>query len=216
MRPSLTIATTVAATSALFLAVPALAASTNGNCDGTGPKAGQQAGAGRQAGTGPRRGMGPGAQAGQGLMNLPTGTLTDDQLADLAFMAEEEKLAHDVYTVLGKKYPKTVVFTNISNSEQRHWDAMSMLLDRYGLADPTDGMAAGSFVNPDLQAMYKDLVASATTRTAALNVGVAIEEEDIADLAEAAQDVTAPDVSQVYTNLTRASEKHLAAFQSRL
>lgn len=215
MPRSVTIAATVAATSAVLLAVPAIAASS-GSCDGTGPKAGQQAGAGRQAGTGPRRGMGPGAQAGQGLMNLPTGTITDDQKADLAFMVEEEKLAHDVYTVLGKKYPKTVVFTNISNSEQRHWNAMSMLLDRYGLADPTDGKTAGEFVSPELQTMYKDLVASATTRTAALKVGVAIEEADIADLAEAANDVTAPDVSQVYANLTRASEKHLAAFKARL
>jgi hypothetical protein len=215
MRRSLTIATTVAASGALFLAVPALAAN-NGTCDGSGPKAGQQTGAGRQAGTGPRRGMGPGANAGQGLMNLPTGTLTEDQKADLVFMAEEEKLAHDVYTVLGKKYPKTVIFKNISNSEQRHWDAMSMLLDRYGLADPTEGMAAGKFTNPELQTMYNDLVASGTTRTAALKVGVAIEEADIADLVEAAQGVTAPDVSKVYQNLTRASEKHLAAFQSRL
>lgn len=215
MRRSLTIATTIAATSAVVLAVPALAANS-GTCDGTGPKAGQQAGTGDRAGMGPRRGMGPGAQAGQGLMNLPTGTLTDEQKADLAFMAEEEKLAKDVYTVLGKKYPKTLVFKNIAKSEQRHWNAISMLLDRYGLEDPTDGNAAGVFTSPELQKMYNDLVASASSRTAALKVGVAIEEEDIADLKDAATDVTAPDVSQVYANLTSASERHLAAFESRL
>lgn len=212
MRRSLIIATTVAAAGTLLAAIPVGAATNNGTCDGTGPKAG--------TGQGMRQGQGP-ARAGhrgqgQGLMNLPTGTLTDEQKADLAYMAEEEKLAHDVYTVLGKKYPKTRIFKTISNSEQRHWDAVVMLLGRYGLDDPTKGKAAGEFVSADLQAMYKDLLAGATTRAKALQVGVAIEQDDLAELAEASKDVTAADVSRVYTNLTAASERHLAAFESRL
>ncbi len=215
MRRSLTIATTIAATGALFLAVPAIAGS-NGTCDGTGPVAGPGQRSGNQTGPGPRRGMGPGGQGGQGLMNLPTGELTDAQKADLAYMVEEEKLARDVYTVLAQKYPKTKAFRYIAGSEQRHWAAMSMLLDRYGLADPTDGMAPGTFRSAELQSMYDNLVGSATTRTAALRVAVTIEEEDIADLVKASQDLTAPDVSHVYTNLKRSSERHLAAFQSRL
>lgn len=218
MRRSITIATTVAAAGVLLAAVPVGAATSNGDCDGTGPKAGASQGPrqGQGPGNGPGKGQGPQAGAGQGLMNLPMGTLTDEQKADLAYMAEEEKLAHDVYTVLGKKYPKTTVFATISNSEQRHWDAVVRLLDRYGIADPTKGMAAGEFASADLQKMYDDLLAGATTRKKALRVGVAIEKDDIAELKEASAGVTAPDVSRVYANLTAGSQRHLAAFKARL
>lgn len=221
MRRSLTIATGLATAGVMFLAIPVGAAS-NGSCDGSGRKAGtgQQAGPGMQ---GQRRGSGMQGMkgqrrgpTGQGMQNLPMGTLTDEQKAALAYMAEEEKLAHDVYTVLGKKYPKTVIFKRIATSEQRHWDVVGMLLDRYGIADPTDGTAPGVFASAELQTMYKDLLDSATTRTTALKVGVAIEEDDIAELQKAAEGVTAPDVSRVYSNLTRASEQHLSAFEARL
>lgn len=224
MRRSLTIAASLATAGALFAAVPGIAA-TNGTCDGTGPRAG----AGQGQGQGPGQGMGPGANqrgqgmgrgpganAGQGLLNMPSGTLTDSQKAALAYMAEEEKLAHDVYTVLGKEYRKTVVFKRIAASEQRHWDAVVVLLDRYGIPNPTTDKAPGEFASAELQTMYTTLVGSADTRRDALKVGVAIEEDDIAELAKAGDGVTAQDVTTLYSHLSRASQMHLRAFSSRL
>lgn len=215
MSGPLTIATTIAVAGALFAATPVVAGTGNGTCDGSGPAA--TAGGGKQglgAGNGQRRG--PQSQPGQGLVNLPVGTLTEAQKADLAYMVEEEKLARDVYRELATKYPRTVIFKRIVDSEKRHMATVRVLLDRYDVADPTQGKAAGEFASPDLQKEYNDLLASATTRAEALRVGVAIEENDLVELARAGEGVTAEDVTMVYTNLTRASEQHLAAFQSRL
>lgn len=173
--------------------------------------------------TGDQQGRGGGYGGRNGQMQnqkmfeaVPSGTLTEQQKADLALMAEEEKLAHDLYIKLGKKYPKATIFTRIAASEQRHWDAVVRLLDRYDIPDPTAGMAAGKFASADIQTMYNDLLASATTRTAAYKVGVAVEKDDLAELDKADDGVTAPDVVMVYSHLTRGSEQHLAAFQSRL
>ena len=68
---------------------------------------------------------------------VPTATATADAALtkNLTFLREEERLAHDVYTALAAKYPTTKVFANIANSEQRHYDSMGLLLQRYGLSD---------------------------------------------------------------------------------
>jgi len=218
MRHPVTIATSLVAAGVLLAAVPVGAATNSGNCDGTGPKAGTGQGQGPGAGSGQGRngGRGPGANAGQGLLSLPMGTLTVEQQSSLAYMAEEEKLARDAYTVFSKKYPKSRIFKMISTSEQRHMSAIQTLLGRYGLPDPTTGNAADEFESAELQAMYNDLIKTASTRTKALQAGVAIEEDDIAELAKASDGVDAPDVARVYSNLTRGSHNHLAAFQSRL
>ncbi len=218
MRHSVTIATSLVAAGVLLAAVPVGAATNNGSCDGAGPKAGTGQGQGPGSGMGRGRDgrRGPGANAGQGLLSLPMGTLTDEQRSNLAYMAEEEKLARDAYTVFSKKYPKTRLFKVISASEQRHMSAIQTLLGRYGIPDPTTGNAIGEFESVELQGMYNDLIKAATTRTKALQVGVTIEEDDIAELAKASASAEAPDVSRVYSNLTRGSQNHLAAFQSRL
>lgn len=216
MRHSVTIATSLVAAGVLLAAVPVGAATDNGGCDGAGPRAGTAQGQGPGPGQGRAARRGPGANAGQGLLGLPMGTLTDEQKLDLAYMAEEEKLARDAYTVFSKKYPKTRIFKVISISEQRHMNAIQTLLARYGVPDPTTGNAAGEFESVELQAMYNDLIKAASTRTKALQAGVVIEQDDIGELAKASAGVEAPDVSQVYSNLTRGSQNHLAAFQSRL
>ena len=64
--------------------------------------------------------MGTGSQLGQGLMNVPTGALTDDQKANLTFMVEEEKLAHDVYTVRVTAPDVAPVYSNLTRASQRH------------------------------------------------------------------------------------------------
>ncbi len=168
-------------------------------------------------GMGARRGMqGQGFGQGTGmngsLANLEQGTLTAAQKTDLAAMAEEEKMAHDVYVTLAAKYPEIYQFSRIARAETQHLSLVQAALARYGLADPTSGMDVGEFRSAVFQDLYDDLVASATTATKALAAGVTIEKTDIADLKDAMSDITAPDVLQVYTNLLKGSERHLAAF----
>ncbi|MDC7124090.1 MAG: DUF2202 domain-containing protein [Spirochaetales bacterium] len=57
-----------------------------------------------------------------------SGTLSEKEKENLIFMAEEEKLARDVYLGLYDKW-NLPVFKNIANSEQMHMDAVTFLLD---------------------------------------------------------------------------------------
>lgn len=150
----------------------------------------------------------------QQLDGLPTTDLTDDEIAGLLRMREEEKLARDVYDVMEAKWDLQI-FRNISNSEQTHMDAVLAVLERHDLSDPAAGMAAGEFTSPELQALYDTLVAQGNaSATEALKVGVAIEELDIADL-QALQTDTA-DIALVYDHLETGSEHHLEAFNRQL
>lgn len=138
--------------------------------------------------------------------------LDTTEAAGLTFMREEEKLARDVYQYL---YPlwNVAVFDNISQSEQEHFEAVGDLLDRYRLTDPATPDLAGSFQDPELQALYDQLVASGTTSAlAALQVGALIEETDMVDLADAIAATDQADIVQVYENLLRGSRNHLRAF----
>ena len=136
--------------------------------------------------------------------------------ADLAFMREEEKLAGDVYAALAEKWGAKT-FSNIAKSEQRHSAAVLVLLNTYGIADPAAGKGAGEFANPELQALYDQLVQRGSASLAeAYQVGKAIEELDIADLDERIARTTEADVLLVYKNLRAASVKHLAAFDKKI
>lgn len=146
---------------------------------------------------------------------VPTATATADAALtkNLTFMREEERLAHDVYTALAAKYPTTKVFANIANSEQRHYDSMGLLLQRYGLSDPAAGRASGSYADADLQSLYTSLVATGGKSLAdAYQVGITIETKDIADLKDAIAATTDADAKQVFTNLLNGSQRHLSAF----
>ncbi|WP_329310069.1 DUF2202 domain-containing protein [Streptomyces sp. NBC_01262] len=160
---------------------------------------------------------GPGG-AGTGMcsaaVTAASGTLTTAQKATLARMAEEEKLAHDLYTAFAAQYgDDTPVFTRIAAAETRHLEAVRTLLDRYGIDDPTSGQAAGAFGNASIQATYDRLFAQGSTSlTAALKAGRTVEVTDISDLTKALSGLKAPDVQQVYDNLLAASRTHQAAF----
>ena len=143
-------------------------------------------------------------------------TISPEEAADLQFMREEEKLAHDVYVTLYEKWGLRV-FANISRSEQQHTEAVAYLLDRYDISDPAAGNDLGTFTDAKLQALYDQLVAQGSESVAdALKVGAAIEEIDILDLQErlAATDNAA--IERVYNSLLAGSENHLRAFVSNL
>lgn len=130
----------------------------------------------------------------------------------LQAMVAEEKVAHDVYVTLGDMYDVST-FDRIANSEDRHQDAVRTLLDAYGVADPTVGDEVGEFDDPVFQAMYDDMVAQGSASLAdAAQVGITIEEVDIADLQDALDAGQPADIERVFTNLLNGSTKHLAAF----
>jgi hypothetical protein len=144
------------------------------------------------------------------------GELTPDEIAGLTYMREEEKLARDVYTTLYEAWGQRI-FSNIARSEQKHMDAVAILLDRYGIADPAAGNDVGQFTDPDLQALYDELVDLGSRSLAdALKVGITIEQVDIDDLQQELATVEHQDIQRVYERLEQGSQNHLRAFVSTL
>jgi hypothetical protein len=139
------------------------------------------------------------------------------QAAILQGMAEEEKLAFDLYTALSGTWSRNV-WSNIARSETTHLSEVRTLLAEYGVADPTAGMAAGTFATPAIQQLYDSLLASGRSgETAALTAGRTVELDDIAHLDAALADAGLPaDVALVYSNLRSASFQHLASFERLL
>lgn len=171
----------------------------NGNGNGNGGN-----GAGNGGGTGTA-----GTEIQQ-LQSIPASELSADEAAGLLFMREEEKLARDVYNQLYSLWGQPV-FQNIASSEQTHMDQVKLLMDRYALADPA--LAPGQFTDPNLQALYDQLIAQGSLSLEdALNVGILIEQTDIKDLQTRLAQTDNADVQLVYNNLMNASNNHLSAF----
>ena len=168
-----------------------------------------------------QRGPGEGVARAPGACaedQLEMGTLNDEQTATLRFMANEEKLAHDVYQALGELYDLPV-FERIASSEAQHQAAMNTLMERYEIDGSPDELAPGEYTDSetDFAALYQSLVERGSQSLAeAIAVGIFIEEDDIAALAAAMEGLeeAAPDVYNVYSHLGAASERHLAAFQN--
>jgi hypothetical protein len=150
------------------------------------------------------------------LQLAPTGSVSDDEAAALAFMREEEKLAHDVYAALYEMWGLPV-FQNIAASEQAHANAVLSLLQAYGLPDPASGNGPGQFSDPALQNLYDQmLVQGSQSLLDGLRVGATIEEVDILDLQARLAQTTNAAITQVYQNLLAGSENHLRSFVGML
>ncbi len=145
------------------------------------------------------------------------GTYSQDDLAQLLYMIEEEKLAGDVYEAL---YAQTGVgaFDQIAASEDRHFDILLEQAQNLGVA--VDGILAlpeGQYSSPELQTLYDGLMLAASISvSAALEVGVAIETTDIADLQAASTGLDGTALGDVYANLLVGSVQHLNAFENLL
>jgi hypothetical protein len=176
---------------------------------------GQSQGQGQGQGRGGNGAGGNGASEGVNLPPATPGDLSAEESAALLYMREEEKLAHDVYMTIYEQWDFRV-FSNISRSEQTHTDRVKALLDRYELDDPASS-EIGVFTDPDLQALYNELIARGSQSLAeALKVGAAIEEIDILDLQERLAQTDNADIQQVFNNLMNGSNNHLRAFVSTL
>ena len=150
------------------------------------------------------------------IIDLPKETLSSDELTSLQLMREEEKLARDVYTTLFAKWGINV-FINISSSEQQHTDAVLTLLNKYGLTDPVGSNAVGKFTNPDLQALYTQLITQGNTSVLeAYKVGAKIEDLDIYDLKQALLKSDNQDIKYAYDLLLLGSRNHMRSFYGQI
>ena len=142
--------------------------------------------------------------------------LSEVEAAGLIYMREEEKVARDVYLMLYEQWG-IQIFKNIAEAEEMHMAAVAELLDRYGLTDPAANTAVGVFTNPELQALYDQLLEEGRqSLAAALRVGALVEEVDIVDLENYIAQTDNEDVLLVYRNLLKGSQNHLRAFTSTL
>jgi len=143
------------------------------------------------------------------------GTISETERTGLLFMREEEKLARDVYTYMYAKY-KLPVFLNISKSENAHVSAILRLMTGFGISDNSSN-TAGVYVNPQLTALYKQLIDMGNLSVnEALKVGVLIEQTDINDLQKELLSLQNSAIKTVYTNLMAGSNAHLKAFSWNL
>lgn len=169
--------------------------------------------------------------AGKGASSMRDSALSDQEIEDLLFMREEEKLARDVYAELYEHYKESgtelIILANIAVSEQRHMEATLTLLEKYRLADPAEGLEPGEFHNTTLAALYDKLVSDSDANQpilgepveggkvgpeAALMAGAWIEERDMIDILHAIANTSRADIVGVYTNLLCGSREHLRAF----
>jgi hypothetical protein len=153
----------------------------------------------------------------EALAALPAEDLSDNEIAGLKYMREEEKLARDTYIEMFKIWNLNV-FDNISESEQTHTDAVLALLVKYNITDPVGDNAVGVFVDEKLQNLYDTLIAQGSASSIdALLVGAVIEEIDIIDIQVQVDNfVDNQDITLVYESLLKGSRNHLRSFVSNL
>ena len=141
--------------------------------------------------------------------------LTAQEVNDMKYMLEEEKLARDVYEFMDEKWDLRV-FNNIKHSEQQHMDMVEYLLNAYKISYNLSD-ERGVFYNEKLQNLYNELIEKGSkSEFDALEVGKTIEIVDIEDLENALKQTTNSEISDVYSRLIFASNNHLNAFERNL
>lgn len=169
-------------------------------------------------GFGRKRGPKPGFNGGISalLKSLPRENVSPVERRGLSQMREEEKLARDVYLTLYEAW-KLPIFRNIARSEQRHMDAVKVILDKYSLQDPIITDTIGVFTDQNIQYLYYQLIqAGGVSLVEALKVGATIEDLDIYDLKKFLRRADNVDIKTLYQNLMKGSRNHLRAFADQL
>ncbi len=142
-------------------------------------------------------------------------TLSKQEMEDLQFLKEEEKLARDVYLFSYDLYGQNI-FKNISNSEQSHMNSVSVIMEKYGIKDLSFD-ERGKFSNLELQQLYDDLVdLSKISLENALTVGATVEDLDINDLNNFISNADHQDMIEMYQLLNCGSRNHLRAYTNNL
>jgi len=135
-------------------------------------------------------------------------SLSPSEEAALIYGQQEERLARDVYQNLFDQYDLDI-FSRISQSEQKHMDALGKALSTLSLPE-TEGYG-------ELQSTYEALIEKGTLSLQdAIEVGITIELLDIKDLDATIALTENSLLKKIYTNLRRGSVHHLKAFVREL
>jgi len=146
---------------------------------------------------------------------VSTSNLSSSDVDILLKAKDEEKLAHDVYAVLGATWGSQV-FLNITKAESTHLSAVIYLLAVNGSAETTLA-PLGEFSNPAIKTLYDNLISKGNLSLGdALQVGASIEELDIRDLTLYEGQTTNANITLVFENLLKGSRNHLRAFNRQL
>lgn len=141
------------------------------------------------------------------------GEVSDSLEEQLRFTMEEERMARDLYAALAEVHDGARPMSRITVSEQHHMDHVGTLLEKYDITDPSSGLDRGELAFPELQTLYDRWLAEGSESIeAAYQVGIELEERDIADLTAMIEDTDVEDVRVVLERLRTASERHLDAF----
>ncbi|MGD9346867.1 MAG: DUF2202 domain-containing protein [Candidatus Aminicenantes bacterium] len=165
---------------------------------------------------GPGWGIGFNGGMAELINSLPHEDLSDKEVWGMTYMYEEEKLARDVYLTLYESW-NIKILSNIANSEQRHMDALKLLLQKYDIPLPVVSDEVGFFSNNELQILYNELVSKGQAAPVeAVRVGATIEDLDIFDLKDYLNEADNADIRTVYQNLMKGSRNHLRAYVRHL
>ncbi|WP_297431267.1 DUF2202 domain-containing protein [Sulfurimonas sp.] len=172
---------------------------------------------------------------------LPSPSLTQPLKDSLAYMGNEERLAHDVYLNLYDYQQSNGIeikqlYNIATNSESKHIAIVQSLVQRYALnaTDLTDvnetvvndnnmsatTMPRGVYDIQKIQDLYDSLYAlGQNSQEDALKVGCMVEVTDIDDLDKyitQAQDSNATDIEAAFNTLRDGSYNHYWAFDKAL
>lgn len=142
-------------------------------------------------------------------------SLSNQEIENLQFLKEEEKLARDVYLYSFDLYNQNI-FKNISNSEQSHMNSVTVILNKYNIQD-ISLEERGKFSNELLQELYNDLTElSERSLEDALVAGATVEDLDINDIDSFILNTDHQDVEDMLQLLNCGSRNHLRGFTNNL
>ena len=140
-----------------------------------------------------------------------TAQFTQSDRNDLIYLYEEDKLAHDFYVEMEKKWGHHS-FSNIIKAERRHMSMIKEEAEKIGVNNISVS-DDGKFVNEDLQGMFDELIVKGNMSLLnALKSAAFIEETDINDLELRMTLTDIESLEDLYSRLISASENHLNAF----
>ena len=140
---------------------------------------------------------------------------TDAEKASLIYAREEQKVARDLYQQLGEKWLSPVLASN-AQAEQKHFDAVKTLLDRFGMTDPARP-AAGQFTDPVLQKMYASLLErGGRSLVEAFNAAAYMEEAEIGDTGKFVEYANRLDIIRGLGTVYAEDRSHLRAYVAEL
>ncbi len=138
------------------------------------------------------------------LVWVATWSLSEEEKNNLLYQYSEEMLARDLYNHFYELYG-VKAFQNIANSEQKHMDAVKVLLDRYWVLVST--------WYGELQDEFNTLKAEwELSLQKALEVWIKAEILDITDITNTIKTTDNDDIKIVFTNIWGASYNHLRGF----